>query len=554
MASQLQCEITGHPFEVSDTERAYCEREGLPLPRLSPVERWREMLIFRNRRHLFRTKCALSGRPILTAIPPQSGFTIVDAGVWEGDEWEATDFGREYDFSRGFFEQFFELARLVPLPSLAGAGSTRENSDFVNGVSRAKNCYLVFGGFDIEDCLYGHGVQLSRNLIDTTAASDCELCYSCSDIRGCYNLQFAQHCVGCSDSTFMFNCQSCRNCYGCVNLFHKEYCIWNEQLTPEEYRRRRAAISLSSQAALTEQRTRFDAFRKQFPLRAYNGARNEGSSGNFLYDTKNAVNCLNCNKGEDLEHCFQLGADTKSSLFFLCFGSQSEQVYNSVSCGLDVQRLRFCEGIRVNCAELDYCMSCSYGVQECFGSIGLKRKRYCILNREYSKGEYYELKERIISQMRARGEWGSSFPSRFSPHFYNRSDAIDVLPLPRAEALARGFRWDDEEQTAATGDFAVLPDDVSMAADTILSQVFLCRDTGRPYKLLPAELAYLRREGIALPTKSPMRRLEERAGFSRYRPLERMNCCDCSSPILTPYSHEGSAVLCEGCFAERYFS
>ena len=127
MASQLQCEITGHPFEVSDTERAYCEREGVPLARLSPAERWREMLIFPNRRHLFGT----------TAIPPQSGFTIVDAGVWEGDEWEATDFGREYDFSRGFFEQFFELARLVPLPSLAGAGSTRENSDFVNGVSRA---------------------------------------------------------------------------------------------------------------------------------------------------------------------------------------------------------------------------------------------------------------------------------------------------------------------------------------------------------------------------------------------------------------------------------
>src|SRR5260221_10766018 len=81
----------------------------LPPPTLCPSCRHRRRISFRNERKLYRTTCALSNRPIVSSISPDKQFKVLDRPVWL--EEDNRQFGREYDFSKPFFEQFDELWR-----------------------------------------------------------------------------------------------------------------------------------------------------------------------------------------------------------------------------------------------------------------------------------------------------------------------------------------------------------------------------------------------------------------------------------------------------------
>ncbi len=50
--------------------------------------------------------------------------------------------------------------------------------------------------------------------------------------------------------------------------------------------------------------------------------------------------------------------------------------------------------------------SCSF----CIGCVGLKNKSYCILNKQYTKEEWYVLADQIFTQMNQQGVLGDFFP------------------------------------------------------------------------------------------------------------------------------------------------
>ena len=78
------------------------------------------------------------------------------------------------------------------------------------------------------------------------------------------------------------------------------------------------------------------------------------------------------------------------------------------------------------------CADCEF----CFGCIGLKHKKYCILNKQYSEDEYFQNVSMILDEMVARGEWGEFFPVKYSPYGYNRSGATLYEKLTKNQALA----------------------------------------------------------------------------------------------------------------------
>ncbi|MBU0626264.1 hypothetical protein KKG31_00500 [Patescibacteria group bacterium] len=47
-----------------------------------------------------------------------------------------------------------------------------------------------------------------------------------------------------------------------------------------------------------------------------------------------------------------------------------------------------------DCSNIYYCEHC-FGCDHCFGCVSLKNKKYCILNKQYSKEEY----EKIVGQI-----------------------------------------------------------------------------------------------------------------------------------------------------------
>ena len=111
----------------------------------------RRMMFF-NGHTLFRKKDALSGKEIFSSFPPDAPIKIYAPEYWRSDAWDAADYGRDYDFSRPFFEQFREL--LADVPVFARSISGLINSDYADQSGWLKNCYLCFCADTTEDSAY----------------------------------------------------------------------------------------------------------------------------------------------------------------------------------------------------------------------------------------------------------------------------------------------------------------------------------------------------------------------------------------------------------------
>ena len=151
---------------------------------------------------------------------PDGPTTVYDKDTWWSDQWNALSYGRDFDFSRSFFEQFAELTRVVPHPSLNVLQN--ENSEYVNYAAWNKNCYLCFAGNNLQDSLYCYNAENSRSCIDCLDLLDSESCYECVQCVSSYSLSFSLHCKGCSDSAFLEDCSGCAHCFLCWNLRNKK--------------------------------------------------------------------------------------------------------------------------------------------------------------------------------------------------------------------------------------------------------------------------------------------------------------------------------------------
>ena len=90
---------------------------------------------------------------------------VFENDYWYSDEWDPATYGRAFDFSRPFFEQFKELQDQVPHRALNVVKPTLQNSDYCNQVTAAKDCYLIFDSRFSEKCLYGKSMERLINRI-----------------------------------------------------------------------------------------------------------------------------------------------------------------------------------------------------------------------------------------------------------------------------------------------------------------------------------------------------------------------------------------------------
>ena len=139
---ERECSVSGKPFEISEEELAYYASVDVPPPTLSPLERNRRRMMYRNFVNLYHRSCDLTGTPILSAYSSASSVTFYDMPTWWGDRWDAKDYGKTFDFSKPFFDQYAELARMVPRYGISNVNS--ENCQYSNFTMGSKNCYLAF--------------------------------------------------------------------------------------------------------------------------------------------------------------------------------------------------------------------------------------------------------------------------------------------------------------------------------------------------------------------------------------------------------------------------
>jgi hypothetical protein len=197
----------------------------------------------------------------------------------------------------------------------------------------------------------------------------------------------------------------------------------------------------------------------------------------------------------------------------------SELLYDCVAMTYDSYMARF--GLIADNARESHYFTYCWDIANVFGCLSLRKKQYCILNKQYTKAEYEALVPKIIAQMNElpyigekgrKYRYGEFFPVEFSPFAYNESIAQEYFPLTKSEIEERGYRWREPDIKKYDGaiNSNKLPVKTSQATDAILNDVISCDHGAKcnelctvAFKITPAELAYYRQFKIPLPHLCP---------------------------------------------------
>ena len=530
-----KCKQCGEVFIPSEKEvEALKKFDAAPYEECADC-RNRRRLIFRNERKIFRKVSDKSGKRVVSTYPEGSPFKILDQDEWWSDEFDATVYGQDFDFGRPFLEQFRELQ--LKVPRWARMFVNCENSDYTNNSVGLKNSYLTFSSYDSEQLYYCMRVMSSNYCVDCLNVRYSEFCSNCVECKKCYGVHYSQMAEGCRDSFYLYDCRNCSDCILSAQMRNKKYMILNKQYSREEYEKLKGFFFKKLADDQESILILFENLKKKILHRALWILGSENSIGDFINDSKNVENgfyvsecedCVNlydCHKNKD---CFDNLANEKSELAFEC--DTAYELYN----------VKFCS-YTVIASDATYCDQC-INVKNCFGCVGLKKEQYVILNKKYSKNEYEEMMVKIEKHLRETGEYGKPFPSTLSTYPYNLSAAQINYPLKKAQALAQGYRWYEEEEGV---------DDGGNIAD---EAVLICEVTGKKYRIIAQEADFYKKFNLPLPRICPEERYQKRSLLMRPKKLLDSACSICGSSIKTVYSPEsGYKIVCEKCYVREVF-
>ncbi|MBI5621498.1 hypothetical protein HY933_01360 [Candidatus Falkowbacteria bacterium] len=553
------CKNCQNDFIIYPEDRAFYIRMKVPPPDECPSCREQRRLSWRNERTLYTRVCDLCHRPIVSIYHQTVPFPVYCAACWWSDQWDPFSFGREYDSSRGFFEQFTALLHVVP--QIAVANQNSENSEYCNEVEGLKDSYLAMTSFFGERLLYTYWLARSHDCVDCSFILHSDLCYECQDVYKCYNCRYVYNSDNIIDSTFCFNCTNCQNCLFCFNLVNKNYCINNKQYSPDEYQKKLQTYNFRSRAVVMDLQNKFWADSLAYPRRFAFIKNSSHCQGNYIKDSKNTFFAFDifghedgrylydCGQSKDAVDCSQSGLDCE-----LMYQMQSGTGLYNVAFGNFVWRGR----------DLQYSDHC-YSSHDIFGCIGMQKSNYCILNKQYSAADYQRLVGQIIQDMTGRGEYGHFFPIEDSPFGYNETVAHQHFPMTKEEVVQRGWHWQDQlpgvrgQETVAT-----VPDTIDNVSLDIVQEIMICQGCRKNYKIIEAEFQFYKKHGIPPPAHCPDCRHYQRLSLRNPRKLWHRQCmCEqsdhnhagkCLVEFETTYApDQPEKVYCEECYQKEIY-
>lgn len=546
-------------------------------PTLCPEERQRRRLLFRNERKLYRRNCNASNRSIISIYSPDKPYKVYDAKIRWSDSWDPMDYGRIFDFSKTFTENFWSL--LLDVPALGLWVFTSINCEFNNQIFESENCYMTSSCGWSKNAMYWRNIRRSEFVMDCIQVYDSQYIYQSDIVYNSQYIFYSQNIVNGFQCYSCKNCENCSFCYWCTDLQNKQYYRDNKQISKEEFETKIKHVFYNA--------TAHNLIKKW----------NEGFvTSNIIYNSKditlsyNIKNCISdkyCTEIEWANNCFD---SEYASLWCELNLECTSLATNSVSCA-------FCYNVG-NCYQCLYSMLCM-NCEHCFWCYGLQKKSYCIFNKQYGKEEYEKIVWTIIEHMTHTWERGEFFNPSLSPFGYNETVAQEYYPLDQvgtqffASAL---WSWNTgldylrtyEDTSLHTVDYAQfgykrqehnydpkipdgvqiltwdqVPVDVSIVDESICSKVIKCEISWRPFMIQKAELEFYKKMNLSLPRKHPDIRHEERMKLRPGRTLYLRSCDKCSKEMVSVYasdrrggyhpSEHDTKIYCESCYRHEAF-
>jgi len=570
-----QCQKCKKDFIIETEDSNFYKMMKVPEPTFCPECRLQRRLTFRNDRTLYKRECEMCKESVISIYRSHStssgqagGDTkILCQKCWWSDKFNATTYGRDYDFSKSFFEQYQELMKEVPfLANFVVDESRMVNSPYNNMVLDLRNCYMMFDSDFNEDCAYGCEVEKSRNCVDTNLIEKGEMCYECVNITNCYRAFYSLDCENSNDIKFCRDCNGCTDCFGCVNLRNQSYRIFNEPMGDKAtYDAKIKEMNLSSRKNLEEIKKKVLEIWKNGITKFMHEKQTNDVTGDYIFNSKNVKDSWIVHEGWNMKYCqYMVANNVKDSYDVTQFGNNIERYYEVLQGGNGGSNVRFSWfGVNEN-SQIDYCMQVMTS-HDMFGCIGLRGKEYCILNKEYSKEEYEILRGKIIKEMKAMPylgkngigySYGEFFPSDLSPFAYNETTAQEYFPLTKEEAIKNGFSWFErgERNYQPTIKVADIPDNSKDIPENITSEILECinsknniEDCTTAFRVITDEASFYQRFNLPLPNKCPNCRHRERMKLRTTPRFKTVACAydSCETEILTAYDEKTPNLYCK---------
>lgn len=559
------CQNCKKDFTIEPEDFKFYEKIKVSPPTWCPQCRMERRMSFVNAWYVAFRNCDKCGQKTLSIYPPEQKITVYCSDCFWADDWDGTEYAMEYDPHKPFLQQVKELSEKVPFSPLDSLYKSLKNCEYTNGIAWSKDCYLTFWADYCDNVYYSSILDRLKYSADCLRAQNSELCYESIGISKCYQTFFSEECDDCVDVWFSRNCYNCTNCVGCVNLRGESNCIFNIKFSKEEYLEKLEELDLNSRKGESDIKEKAYKFWLTKPKREHNSnSLNKNVTGECVFNSKNSKEMYICVDAENCKYCqFITIPSSKDCWDYSGWGNNASQVYECQTVGEKADSIYFSSECWPDVFNLQYCIY-NISCKNCFGCVNLKRKSNCILNKEYSKEEFEELKIQIIEDMKKNPYldktghkyfYGEFFPTEFSEFGYNRSNAMRFFKKTKEQALEEGYGWSDMKDTLHKVSKLAdsLPDKIIDTSEDILNEIIECQNCKRGYKIVQGELNLLRKMNLPVPHECP--KCRENRRFDRMtKPIfYNRTCSKCGADIYTPYSPDRpDIVYCVKCYQEEF--
>ena len=566
-----KCQNCKKDFLIEPDDFAFYEKMKVPPPTFCPDCRLQRRLVWRNEWRLFKNKDSRTGLDVFTNFSPGAPVKIYDRDYWISDAWDPLEYGKEIDWSRPFLSQVKELISSVPIVSRTVINAV--NSDYCMNAGWLKNSFMVFNSDFVEDSGYIFSAPTVKRSFDCELSKKLELCYSCLNINNCYKIFFSESCESCNECVLCRDCFSCSNCFGCADLKGKNFYIFNEPYSKEDYFKKLEQFKLHTYSGLAKAKEMVFDFWKKFPVKFAHVRQNLNVSGEYVFNSKNVKNSYRVyENAEDSRYCqFILLGPEKDCYDHTSWGKGAELIYEALQIGDGASNIKFSVGCYTQAKDIEYSLFCPGG-KNLFGCVSVQRKQYCILNKKYAKEEYEALIPKIKKHMddmpyvdKKDGvyKYGEFFPAEFAPYSYSETLAQEYFPLTKEQAIAQGYTWREEEKRSysITINTDAIPDSINDVTDDITNAVIECAHKGEcshqcngAFRIIADELKFYRAMKLPLPRLCPHCRHYERIKSRNSFQLYHRKCMKsgCTNEFETPYSPDRPEIIyCESCYNQE---
>lgn len=576
-----QCQNCSKDFIIEKEDFNFYEKIKVLPPKWCPFCRFIRKMTFINERSLYKRNCGNCNTPIISMYRTDISIPVWCIKCYLSDAWDARDYAKAYDFSKTFFKQFKELKYVTPHRTLDQNERNGTGCECSNLCYSSKDIYLSFDTIRSEHIKYSsHVLEHNKNCLDSLIIKANDKGYELVLSNQNYNSSFLSKSDQCIDSHFLYDCSNCVNCCLSSNLRNKSFYFKNKQLSKEEYKDAIAALKLETYSGQLKVKSIFTGVVEKAVHRYAFIKNSMNAVGDFIENSKNIYYSYGLSDAENVKYAFFSANKIKDSYDFIFVG-RSEECYEFTLAGRGASRVILSLSCGGGSKNLFYCDSCR-GCSNCFGCVSLSKKQYCILNKQYSKEEYFELIDKIKVHMNNfpytdkanhKYTFGEFFPTELSPFAYNETVAYEEQPLSKNDILSYNYKWKDMESktyisTIKSGD---IPDSIRDIADSICNEIIECPNKGSiemrctsAFKILPDELAFYRQMNLPIPRYCPNCRYHSRLIWKNpFHFYQRQCMCSlpnhthknrCPNEFETMYAPDRKEVIyCKQCYQQEVY-